>query len=211
MPRSARIVIPGVAHHLTQRGNNKQDVFVDNEDREKYLDLLHCHSKLFRTRIVAYCIMSNHLHLVAIPHTETSLADTASRTHQQYADYFNAKYLRSGHVWQSRFFSCPMDLEHTVNAIAYAELNPVRAHMVSDAWLYPWSSAPAHIGGKGDRLLNLRRWFDRYSGEEWREALGGLSKNTAAAEAVRRHTQKGQPLGRDAAFLKQVEIWRKGR
>ena len=210
MPRSARIVLPGVAHHVTQRGNNKQDVFLDEEDRSKYLDLLRHYSELFDLRIIAYCLMSNHLHLVVVPMNEESLAETLGRTHQQYTEHFHTRYARSGHLWQSRFYSCPMDVEHAVNAIAYVELNPVRAKMVDTAWNYPWSSASAHLGQRGDRLLDLSRWFGQFSVERWFEMLSISEKDTAMAETVRRHTQKGRPLGREKNFLQQVDWW-KGR
>ncbi|MCF6287586.1 MAG: transposase, partial [Candidatus Hydrogenedentes bacterium] len=109
MPRTARIVIPGAAHHATQRGNNKQVIFLDDEDRLKYLDLLRHYSVEFHLRIVAYCLMTNHIHLVAVPGFKTSLADAIGRTHQQYTSYFHDKQNLIGHLWQSRFFSCPMD------------------------------------------------------------------------------------------------------
>ncbi len=211
MPRSPRIVIPGVAHHLTQRGNNKCDVFLDDDDRHTYLELLHRHSNGHQLRIVAYCLMSNHLHLVGIPASEDSLAEALGRTHQQYTEHFHTKYEQSGHLWQSRFYSCPMDAEHAVNAIAYVELNPLRAGMVQEAWGYPWSSAAPHLGQRGDRLLDLTRWFRRFTAESWFEMLSVSEKDTAMADSVRRHTQKGRPLGKEPAFLSRVDTWKRER
>ncbi len=159
MLRTARIVISGAAHHATQRGNNKQVVFLDDEDRLKYLGLLRHYSVEFHLRIVAYCLMTNHIHLVAVPGFKTSLADAIGRTHQQYTSYFHDKHNLSGHLWQSRFFSCPMDTAYAMNAVAYVELNPVRAGMVAEPWSYAWSSAASHVGLRSARLLNLSRCF----------------------------------------------------
>lgn len=204
MPRSARIVIPGAAHHATQRGNNQQTVFHDEEDRVKYLDLLRHYGEMYHLRIVAYCLMTNHIHLVAVPGFESSLGDSIGRTHQMYSDFFNAKYARKGHLWQARYYSCPMDMEHTLNALAYVELNPVRAGIVKDAWDYPWSSAAAHVGKRGDRLLNLSRWFHEFTTDEWVENVGGFKEKPEAVEEIRRHTHKGRPLGREKTFLEQI-------
>jgi len=209
MPRSARIVIPGAAHHVTQRGKNQQVVFRDDEDRLKYLDLLRHYGERYHLRVVAYCLMTNHIHLVVVPGFESSLADAIGRTHQMYSDYFNEKRERSGHLWQSRYYSCPMDMEHTLNALAYVELNPVRAGMVRDAWDYPWSSAAAHVGKRGDRLLNLSRWFREFTTEAWIENLGGFKEKPEAAEEIRRYTHKGRPLGREKSFLEQIARWRR--
>ena len=208
MPRLARIVIPGASHHVTQRGNNQQAVFRDDGDRVKYLELLRHYSEMHCLRIVAYCLMTNHIHLVAVPGFEQSLADTVGRTHQQYTEHFNFKYECRGHLWQNRYYSCPMDLDHTLNALAYVELNPVRAGMIGEAWAYPWSSAAAHTGHGGNRLLDLSKWFSEFTAESWAETLGGFQTKTQFVEQIRRHTRKGRPLGTDRAFLGQVAYWR---
>jgi putative transposase len=148
--------------------------------------------------------MTNHIHMVAVPGFESSLGDSIGRTHQMYSDYFNAKYARKGHLWQSRYYSCPMDMEHTLNALAYVELNPVRACMVSNAWDYLWSSAAAHVGRRPDRLLDLSRWFREFTAGEWIENLYGFKGRTEVAEQVGRYTHKGRPLGRDKSFLDKI-------
>lgn len=208
MTRSARIVIPGVAHHLTQRGNNGQLTFFDDEDRLKYLELLRYYSTLHHLRILGYCLMTNHIHIVAVPRQEESLAGAIGRTHQQYTEHINSKYVRRGHLWQSRFYSCPMDLDHTINAIAYAEVNPVRAGMIRDAWDYRWSSAPAHTNHKENRLLDLSRWFREFTPESWTETLATFHRKTQFVNDIRRYTRKGRPLGTDRSFLDQVARWR---
>ena len=126
MPRSARIVIPDCAHHVTQRGNNRQDVFFVDEDREVYLKYLLDASGRFGLRIEGYCLMTNHVHLVATPYYETSLAEAMKRTNQLYAQYVNRMHRRSGHLWQNRFFSCTLDENHFQRALVYIERNPVR-------------------------------------------------------------------------------------
>lgn len=204
MPRIARIVVPGAAHHITQRGNNRQPVFLDDEDRLKYLELIRLFGVEFQLRIVAYCLMGNHVHIVGVPGAESSLADAIGRTHQQYTDYFHGKYGRTGHLWQSRFYSCPMDEDHALRALAYVELNPVRAGICDTAWLYPWSSASAHVGLRGDRLLDLTRWFRHFSSESWVETLGGMSKNEALVSEIRHHTRKGRPWGTAPEFVEKV-------
>ena len=127
MPRRARIIVPGVAHHVTQRGNNRQQVFCSDEDRRLYLDLLTRYARRYGTQIAGYCLMTNHVHLVVVPEHKNSLARTFGQTHAEYALALNVSAKRSGHLWQNRFFSCPLDAAHWENALRYVELNPVRA------------------------------------------------------------------------------------
>ena len=117
MPRRARIVVPGVAHHVTPRGTNRQIVFYSRRDRQVYLDLLQENARLGGLRILAYCWLLNHIHLVAVPEERDSLALTLPRTHGRYAQYFNARRVRSGHPWQNRFFSCPLEATHLWTAL----------------------------------------------------------------------------------------------
>jgi putative transposase len=150
MGRQARIVIPGVAHHVTQRGNYRQDVFFTDDDRRVYLSYLRESAQLHGLAVSAYCLMTNHVHLVATPERGESLAKTMGRTHLMYAQYIHRLHGRLGHLWQNRFYSCPMDDDYTHNATAYVELNPVRAGMVEAASDYAWSSARAHCDLGGD-------------------------------------------------------------
>src|SRR5437764_5697439 len=122
MPRRARVIVPGVAHHVTQRGNNRQQVFYSLDDRSLYLDLLTRHARRYGTQILGYCLMTNHVHLVVVPEHENSLARSFGRTHAEYALALNQSEKRSGHLWQNRFFSCPLDASHLENAIQYVEL-----------------------------------------------------------------------------------------
>ncbi|HPD16451.1 MAG TPA: transposase [Planctomycetota bacterium] len=205
MPRIARIVIPGLAHHVTQRGNNRQDVFFTDDDRAAYLALLARHAREFGLRVLGYCLMTNHVHLVAVPEAEDSLARAVGRTDFVYAQAVNRLHGRCGHLWQNRFHSCPLDEAHLAAAVRYAERNPVRARMVRLAWRYPWSSAAAHVGEAGDPsgLLDLAAWRERWSAAEWRELL----RSDPAEEellGLRFRTRRGRPLGSDA-FLGRLE------
>jgi putative transposase len=146
MARLARVVSPDTPHHVTQRGNARQFILETDTDRLVYLDLLRRHGALHGLGLLGYCLMSNHVHLIVVPARHDSLRLALKHTHGRYAAYFNARFASSGHVWQGRFYSCPLDLPHLWAALRYTELNPVRAGMVADPAAYHWSSAAAHCG-----------------------------------------------------------------
>lgn len=148
MPRIARIVMKNAPHHITQRGNYNHKVFNDNNDRICYLKLIKKYSKKYYLKILAYCLMNNHVHFIVIPENKDSMAKTFHVVGMQYAQYINRKRKLAGHLWQSRFYSCFMDERHTYIATRYVEQNPVKAKMVNEAWQWKWSSAGYHIGGK---------------------------------------------------------------
>jgi putative transposase len=205
MPRVARIVIPNCPHHVTQRGNNRQDVFFVDDDRVTYLGLLREESEKQGLSVDGYCLMTNHIHLVATPRTRESLAKALGRTHFRYAQHVNRLHRRSGHLWQNRFYSCALDDDHYWTAMAYVEQNPVRARMVRRPWRYRWSSAAAHCGHGRDRsgLLDVERWRVALAGSAWEETLGQmLGEETLSA--VRLNTHRGRPLGSDR-FLAKIE------
>ena len=205
MAREARIVLPGVAHHITQRGNNRQDVFFNTVDRRLYLELLRASAMEEGLCIHGYCLMTNHIHLIAVPETETSLARAIGRTHQNYAQYLNGTYGLSGHTWQNRFYSCPMDEAHAQNALAYVELNPVRAGLIQRPWEYTWSSAAHHCGKRSSRSAAYLSEHDHpYTPEGWKETLRTIYRDTEWQNTMRKHTTSGRPLGSDA-FLKSIE------
>jgi len=211
MPRTARIVIPGVPHHITQRGNEKQQVFFEDDDYVKYLALLREESASNGMRILGYCLMPNHVHIIGIPAREDSLANVIGTTHFRYTSYTKPKYGRHGHLWQSRFYSCPMDENHSIRALCYVELNPVRARIVQPAWEYTWSSARAHcFAGTASTLMNLGRWRTRFAPEEWREFLENSAGNAEFTNRIRTCTHKGRPLG-DAEFQKHVARYLKNK
>jgi len=136
MPRSSRFVAPGVAHHITQRGVARQVVFRTRLDRRVYLGLLRDQARLAELPILTYCLMSNHIHLVVVPVEAAQLAEVLQRVHGRYAQYFNGRRARCGHLWQNRFNSCPLGPAHLWTALRYVELNPVRAGLVTLAEEY---------------------------------------------------------------------------
>ena len=146
MPRSARVVFEGVVHHITQRGNYRQNIFEDSADRKKYIEFVSEYSRKYQMKIYAYCLMTNHVHFLAAPLRRDSLAMTFKYANMRYSSYFNKKNRRSGHLWQGRFYSCPLHHDHALEALRYVERNPVRAKMVRLPWEYEWSSAREHVG-----------------------------------------------------------------
>ena len=204
MPRIGRIVIPGCPHHITQRGNNRDDVFFVDDDRRTYLEMLADEAERFGLEVLGYCLMTNHVHLVAAPGSAESLARAVGRTHWRYTRYANRLQGRSGHLWQNRFYSCALDEEHFWRALAYVERNPVRAKLVRRPWRWPWSSAAAHCGAADPTgLLDLPAWRERLDGADWREQLTQPEDETALAR-LRRTTARGRPLGSDS-FLSKLE------
>ncbi|MFC1633869.1 transposase [Planctomycetota bacterium] len=204
MPRLARTVAVGFAHHITQRGNNRQDVFFVDDDRRVYLELLKEQADQYRLELMGYCLMSNHVHLIAIPHAEDSLAKAIGRTHFRYTQYINRFHRRSGHLWQGRFYSCALDERHFWLAMKYVELNPVRARLCRKPWRYAWSSCAVHVAaGMQSQVLNVSRWNDMICAEAWRKALAsGLSDSEL--DRLRSRTHTGRPLGSDS-FLSKLE------
>jgi putative transposase len=205
MPRLARVVIPGCAHHVTQRGNNRQDVFFVEDDRRAYLLLLAEECRTYGLEVLAWCLMSNHVHLVAVPTREESLAKGFGRANFRYAQHVNRLHARSGHLWQNRFYSCALEGRHFWQAMQYVERNPVRAKMVRRAADYPWSSAAAHCGQAGDPagLLDLAKWAEMSQGLDWPAALR-RSQDAEEVAGLRLATHRGRPLGSDS-FLSKLE------
>jgi len=200
MPRFARVVIPGCSHHITQRGNNRQVVFFVDDDYRVYLGLLAEQAQKHGLGIDGYCLMPNHVHLVATPAGEASLAKAIGRTHFLYTQYVNRFHSRSGHLWQNRFYSCPLDEKHFYPAMAYVERNPVKGRLCRAVWRYPWSSAAWHCGWTAETPVPLERWS--VSPEDWQETLA--QRDDERDELIRLRTQTGRPLGTDS-FMSKLE------
>jgi len=198
-------VIPGCPHHITQRGNHKQTVFETDRDRLSYLEILRSYCIQFRTRLAGYCLMTNHVHLIAIPEREDSLALAVGRTQRDYALWFQVRRQQNGHLWQNRFYSCPLEDDHLWEALRYVEVNPVRAALAAEAWDWPWSSARAHVYGDDPMgLVDLSRWIRRYNAQTWREALREGVTAAAWRERFREATRAGRPFGSEH-FTERLE------
>lgn len=203
MPRIARIVIQGLPHHITQRGNNRQEVFLSPDDRKLYLTILGNQASRYGLKIAGYCLMPNHVHIIGIPSSEESLAKAVGRTHFHYAQHFNRLRQRNGHLWQNRFFSCALDEAHFVAAMAYIERNPVHAGLAGKPWDYGWSSAASHISGAPSVFLDTDMFSKAMNPDEWQSFL--LREQPASTiQAIRSNTQTGRPIG-DDKFLATLE------
>jgi len=202
VPRMPRVVVPGVPHHITQRGNRRENIFFVRSDYRRYLRLLGEYATRHGLDILAYCLMPNHVHLVAVPAEVGSLAAVLKPVHLRYAQHVNRSQDWSGRVWQGRFYSCPLDAGHTAAAIRYVECNPVRAGLEPRAASYEWSSAAAHQGLRRDRLLatHIDRWV---SVGDWSDWLAEAEPERLVAR-LRLHTRTGRPLGVDA-FVRDLE------
>jgi putative transposase len=208
MPRPARLVLPGIPHHITQRGNYRQKTFFRAEDYRLYLQLLKDYSRRHGVAILGYCLMPNHVYLVAVPQRTDSFARTFGRVHAEYARAIHMRLRRVGHLWQARYGSAPLDEKHFWTAMLYVEQNPVRARLVEHAEQWKWSSAQAHLKGEDGGLLDLVPWRARHTPETWKSSLDNGLHCTALAERIRDATERGHPLG-DEAFVKQVrEQWK---
>ena len=202
MPRIARIVIPDAPHHIIQRGNNQQDVFFVDDDRKVYLKLLKRQSQSFGLHVLGYCLMNNHVHIVAVPCNDQSLAKAIGRTHYLYTRYVSHLHGRSGHLWQNRFFSCPMDNHHLWQAMQYVETNPVRAGMALKPWLYPYSSAMAHVKNVDPHgVLNMKWWLRRTKMTDWQKVLQKRLTKEQVGD-IRSSTSRGRPLANDSLLSK---------
>ncbi len=203
MPRQARFLEPRLPYHITQRGNYKQDVFADDEDRHKYLNLLHFYSGRYHLEVWGFCLMDNHVHLIAYPENAGSLSHTLAVTHMCYAQHLHRKTGISGHLWQGRFFSCALDDNHLIRAMRYLEMNPVRAKLVTRPEDWPWSSARHHLGLTTTPLLKETRWPDNELLADWSNILA-LNDTDAALDGIRLATRTGRPLGSDA-WINELE------
>ena len=200
MPRIARVVVPGLPHHVTQRGNRRADVFFDDADRRRYLFLLGQYAERHGLAIWAYCLMTNHVHFVAVPAAAESLGRAFRDAHQAYASWLNRKMRESGHLWQGRFFSCVLDDPHVWACVRYVERNPVRAGLVARAEDWPWSSAAAHCGLCADGLLRPVQM--PWPVPDWPAYL--REEDDGVVAAIRRQTTTGRPCG-SRLFVEHLE------
>ena len=145
MARIARFVVPGLPHHVTQRGNRRENVFFSDADYELYSDLLGQQCGKHGVAVWSYCLMPNHVHLILVPDRGEALGRAVGETHRRYSAVVNARQRVTGHVFQSRYGSVVMDEDHLLAAARYVALNPVRARLASRAQDWRWSSVRAHL------------------------------------------------------------------
>lgn len=201
MGRIARVVIPGIPHHIIQRGNRRQDVFFNEGDKQLYLKILNYYCRKEGVEVWSYCLMDNHIHLIAVPRKSESLAKAIGETHKKYTSMINIRENWKGHLWQGRFLSYPMDERYLHLAVRYIERNPIRAGIVNKAEDYPWSSAKSHVFRVPDKLLtdfwlvsDIKDWSAFLQVEEKEEEL----------DTLRKHGRTGRPLG-DEKFIIKIE------
>jgi putative transposase len=155
MTRLARMVIPGLPHHVTQRGNRREAIFFEDGDQQIYCDMLAEQSRKANVEVWAYCLMPNHVHLIVKPQQADGLVRALGETHRRYTNFINARGRWTGHLFQTRFASVAMDESHLRAALSYVSLNPVRARLVSRPDEWAWSSVRAHLAGEDDNLVSV--------------------------------------------------------
>ena len=202
MSRIRRIIVPDFAHHVYQRGVRKEPLFHEDRDFLVYMRALKEGCVRHHVSIRSYALMTNHIHLIAVPKEEDSLSRTLHLAHTEYSMYFNSKYRLAGHAWQGRPDMCVMDESYMWNAIRYVERNPVRAGLVLRAEDYLWSSAAAHCGLRDDFLLD-RDFPPPGVIEDWSKWLQIPHTEEEGGE-LRRHTFTGRPWC-TPEFLIQLE------
>lgn len=201
MPRVARAVIQDIPYHVTQRGNRRQDVFFNDDDRRHYLSYLKDYSERYGLDILGYCLMTNHVHLVSLPRSPDAMALTLRTAHMRHSQLINSKFGWKGHLWQGRYFSTALDEAHLWLAVRYVERNPVRAGLVTNAWDYPWSSAGFHLGLKEDKLIRTdTQWGSPV--EDWLQELTVIEQEETI-KLLRSRTESGFPCG-DEEFVQRL-------
>ena len=176
-------------------------VFFSNGDYRAYKVFLTRMCQRYHLDIWAFCLMPNHVHLIAVPATPDGLARPLGEAHRQYARMINRRHGWVGHLWQERFSSFPMDEAHLIKAIRYVLLNPVRAGFVGSAVDWPHSSARAHLAGRTDGLVRVLPAAERI--DDWDAFLTHDGPSTEL-ETLRRHGRVGRPLGSEA-FVRELE------
>jgi putative transposase len=180
-------------------------VFFRPEDRAVYLGFVTKAAQLHGLELHGWCLMSNHVHWIVVPKDKNAMADTFRQAHSQYSTYINqAEKRKSGHLWQGRYYSCPLDDAHFGAALLYVERNPARAGLVRVACDYLWSSAAARLGlTPAPGFLRLDPWAQHYTAGEWGSLLAG-NADPEVEQKVRVSTRQGKPCGSED-FIAEVE------
>lgn len=210
MARRPRIYIPGVAHHLIQRGNNREACFYEEADYKAYLSHLYDVATQYSVAIHAFVLMTNHVHLLATPSNEQALGKMMQALGRRYVQFFNHKYSRTGTLWEGRYKSTLVQSEqYLLTVYRYIELNPVRASMVKHASEYPWSSYRFNAVGLNIQLISPHREYLKLGNSPdarqkyYRSLFRGRMAEKAIAE-IQDCTNKAWVLGSDR-FKLQIE------
>jgi putative transposase len=202
MARIARVVAPGIPHHVTQRGNRRQQTFFHDEDYQAYLELMSEWCAKYKVQIWAYCLMPNHVHLIAVPETRDGLNLAIGEAHRRYTRRINFREGWRGHLWQGRFSSFILDENYLLACTRYVELNPVRAGLVKKPEAWRWSSAGAHVKRKDDILVQTKPLLAMIK-SPWKKFLSVDAQESEMA-LFRKHERTGRPTGNDA-FIERLE------
>jgi putative transposase len=171
MGRPIRRKSPGAHVHIWQRGNHQESVFLSPADNREFLRLLRRSAERFEMRIMGYCLMRNHYHVIASGGRLDSVEKAIGQASHDYSLYMHRRREQTGHLWQGRYGSVLLTESHFWTALCYVERNPVEAGLVQAAWDWPWSSARAHLGMDNVQFLDTAKWGERYRAETWRGAL----------------------------------------
>ena len=201
MARLSRVVVPGLPHHVTQRAARRMRVFFSTDDYRRYAHILAGRAREYDLDIWAYCLMPNHVHLIVVPATETGLARPIGETHRRYALEINRRQGWTGHLWQERFSSFPMEDAHLLAAVRYVLMNPVRARLAKRPDEWPHSSAWADLHGESDPLADCAPLAQRIA--DWTSDLASPPPD-GDLQPIRAHSRTGRPLG-SVAFLERLE------
>jgi len=197
----SRLIVPAYPHHVTQRGVRSMDIFPDDDARWAYLQFLSEEAKRFGVQFLSWCLMTNHVHFIAIPENLQSLARAFGEAHRRYTRMRNFKEGVRGYLFQGRFGSCVLDEKHLVAAARYVERNPVKAGITSHPRDYQWSSARFHLGIiETDVMVVDRTLLGLVS--DWEDLL--KSENEEDSKRLRLFTRTGRPVG-DDNFAEKVK------
>jgi putative transposase len=203
MARIARVVAPGMPHHVTQRGNRRQQTFFNDDDYRSYQALMSEWCDAHNVEIWAYCLMPNHIHLIAVPKAKDSLKLAIGEAHRRYTRRINFREGWRGHLWQGRFSSFIMDEGYLLACTRYIELNPVRAGLAKKPEDWPWSSALPHIRGENDILVKTEPLLSMVK-KGWDEFLLKCPQEVDI-EIFQKHERTGRPLGQEY-FIEKLEV-----
>ena len=191
MARIARIIAPDLPHHITQRGNRLQQTFFCDEDYLVYIELMAQWCRHYNVALWAWCLMPNHIHLIAVPQNLEGLPRAIGEAHRRYTRYINFRENWRGHLWQGRFASFPLDESYLLATARYIARNPVAAGLAQQPADYRWSSARAHLSGEDDQLVKVGPLLNLVP--DWSQFL--RLSSVEELDLFHQHERTGRPLG----------------